>query len=153
MVHFNKENNTMEYKGIELKEFTSDRPVVFDPPKKMLVWDDASGIGVRSDIVHAYLPVRCQPVQGPEYSWGHCAEIPEELPEETKPRQATNLELAKWLAKGNGMVKTSGGSCVCSNFCLTTYNIDDTCSNEWVVRKWDDKEWHEPTADYMGLEE
>ena len=30
----------MKYKGKELKEFTSDKPVVFDPPKKMVVWDD-----------------------------------------------------------------------------------------------------------------
>ena len=29
----------MKYKGIELKEFTSDKTVVFDPPKEMLVWD------------------------------------------------------------------------------------------------------------------
>ena len=30
----------MIYKGIELKEFTSEKPVVFDPPKRMLVWND-----------------------------------------------------------------------------------------------------------------
>lgn len=145
----------MEYNGIELNKFTSDRPVVFDPPKKMLVWDDIDELDESLDDndiipVHAFLPRLCRPVitiHG--YDFRHCAEIPEE----TKPRRATNLELARWLAQGNGMVKTSGGSCVCSDLnCLTTYNIDDTCSNEWVVRKWDDKEWHEPTADYMGLE-
>ena len=26
----------MKYKGIELKEFESEKPVFFDPPKKML---------------------------------------------------------------------------------------------------------------------
>ena len=149
MVHFNKENNTMEYKGIELKEFTSDRPVVFDPPKKMLVWDDASGIGVRSDIVHAYLPVRCQPVQGPEYSWGHCAEIPEE----TKPRRATNMELAKWLAQGNGQYSEEDETYICTYFAYVDGDDDCKCSKYILVRKWDDKEWREPTADYMGLEE
>ncbi len=138
----------MKYKGIEIKEFASDRPVVFDPPKKMLVWDDASGIGVRSDIVHAYLPVRCQPVQGPEYSWGHCAEIPEE----PKPRRATEMELARWLAKGNGCFTNVDG-----DYCWTSTEYDGTnpgkeCNPDWRVRKWDDKEWHEPTADYMGLE-
>ena len=29
----------MKYKGIELKEFESEKPVLFDPPRKMLVWD------------------------------------------------------------------------------------------------------------------
>ena len=29
----------MKYKGIELKEFTSEKPVIFDQPKRMLVWD------------------------------------------------------------------------------------------------------------------
>ena len=138
----------MKYKGIEIKEFASGRPVVFDPPKMMLVWDDASGIGVRSDIVHAYLPVRCQPVQGQEYSWGHCAEIPGE----TKPRRATEMELARWLAKGNGCFTNVDG-----DYCWTSTEYDGTnpgkeCNPDWRVRKWDDKEWHEPTADYMGLE-
>lgn len=138
----------MKYNGTELNEFTSDRPVVFDPPKKMLVWDDASGIGVRSDIVYAYLPVRCQPVQGPEYSWGHCAEIPVE----PKPRRATEMELARWLAQGNGCFTNVDG-----DYCWTSTEYDGTnpgkeCNPDWRVRKWDDKEWHEPTADYMGLE-
>lgn len=30
----------MKYKGKELKEFTSKKNVYFDPPKKMVVWDD-----------------------------------------------------------------------------------------------------------------
>lgn len=142
----------MKYKGIELNKFTSDRPVLFDTPKKMLVWDEGFDDALVLD-VFAYLPWRPLPVIGHTRTWKYCAEIPKVLTKETKPRQATNLELAKWLAQGNGMVKTSGGSCACSNFCLTTYDIDDTCSNEWVVRKWNDKEWHKPTADYMGLEE
>ena len=28
----------MKYKGIELNEFESEKPVLFDPPKLMLVW-------------------------------------------------------------------------------------------------------------------
>lgn len=28
----------MNYKGKELKEFKSDKPVSFDPPKEVLVW-------------------------------------------------------------------------------------------------------------------
>ena len=30
----------MKYKGIELNEFESEKPVIFDPPKRMLVWGD-----------------------------------------------------------------------------------------------------------------
>ena len=29
----------MQYKGKELVEFTSDKNVAFNPPKKMFVWD------------------------------------------------------------------------------------------------------------------
>ena len=138
----------MKYKGIELKEFASDRPVVFDPPKKMLVWDDASGIGGRIDAVYAYLPERSSPAQGTKYAWDHCAEIPVE----PKPRRATEMELARWLAQGNGCFTNVDG-----DYCWTSTEYDGTnpgkeCNPDWRVRKWDDKEWHEPTADYMGLE-
>ena len=138
----------MKYNGTELKEFTSDSIVVFDPPRKMLVWDTGR-IEVSARAVQAYIPGRDWPVIAEDNTWKHCAEIPEE----PKSRRATNMELAKWLAQGNGLVKTSCGSCMCSYLdWLATYNVDDACSNELVVRKWDDEEWHEPTADYMGLE-
>ncbi len=28
-----------------------------------------------------------------------------------------------------------------------------TSDKDWRIRKWEDEEWHEPTADYMGLED
>ena len=30
---------------------------------------------------------------------------------------------------------------------------DDACSNFIKVRKWCGKEWHEPTLEYLGLED
>lgn len=139
----------MKYNGTELKEFTSDRPVVFDPPRKMLVWDriDSDGVGVCPVI--AYLPMRQFPViEQHSGSWKHCAEIPEE----PESRRATELELARWLAQGNGCFTNVDGT-----YCWTGTEYDRSnpgkeCSPDWRVRKWDDEEWHEPTADYMGLE-
>ena len=66
----------MKYKGIELKEFTSDKPVVFDPPKNMVVWD--YGIYPRKDRVIAYVAGGDAPVVTPHNHWDYCAEIPEE---------------------------------------------------------------------------
>ena len=67
----------MKYKGITLKEFTSDKPVAFDPPKLMFVWDEADRI--RTDnpaLVYAYVPKRLMKVIVAGGSWKHCAEIP-----------------------------------------------------------------------------
>ena len=75
----------------------------------------------------------------------HCAEIPEEQ----KPRRATNRELSKWLAEGKGACKCSNG------YTDTAWNYefyDETVPDYVKVRKWDDTEWHEPGADYMGIE-
>lgn len=137
----------MKYNGIELEEFTSDKPVVFDPPRKMLCWDYTDR-GPREGTVLAYIPERsyCVITALPEFM--HCAEIPEA----PKSRRATELELAKWLAQGNGCFTNVDG-----DYCWTYAEFDRTnpgkeCIKNWRVRKWDDEEWHEPTADYMGLE-
>ena len=53
----------MKYQGIELKEFTSDKSVVFDPPKKMLVWDDDNCRIIGDPVpVYAYIPDRVMKV-------------------------------------------------------------------------------------------
>lgn len=137
----------MKYRGIELKEFKSDKPVVFDPPKKMLVWNFATDFPQVIDVV-AYLPKCCSPVKTVNSAWQHYAEIPEE----PKPRRATNLELAKWLAKGNGLLagKDSVGVWTAHSYMKNEEHC--VCDESNVVRKWDDAEWHEPTVDYMGLE-
>jgi hypothetical protein len=141
----------MKYKGIELKEFTSDKPVAFDPPKKMLVWDDDDRM-CRCAVVLAYLPEGTSPVIVDRSFWQYCAEIPEET-KELKPRRATNLELTTWLAKGNGLCWNVRGSLI-----WTTYEFDMdiascACGENIRIRKWGDEEWHEPTVDYMGLED
>lgn len=65
----------MKYNGMKLKEFTSDKPVVFDPPRRMVVWDE--NIEAREDLVYAYIPKRfVYKVIGHSCAWQHCAEIP-----------------------------------------------------------------------------
>lgn len=146
----------MNYKGKELKEFKSDKPIVFDPPKKMLVWDDDDDDAVIPDdpvLVCAYIPTREMKVITSHASWQHCAEIPKE----SKSRRATNLELAKWLAQGNGeksYALANGATCSVScdfNFIYSRGQEDRPLREHLVVRKWGDNEWHEPTIDYMGL--
>ena len=136
----------MKYKGIELNEFTSDKPVLFDPPKLMLLWNNGDSEPSKSN-VFAFIRKTNFPVIGSYYTFDHCAEIPEVM-----CRRATNRELAKWLVLGNGQYKVSGGRIWTEHH----YDIgqdDEACSNFINVRKWCDKEWHEPTFEYLGLED
>lgn len=136
----------MKYKGIELNEFKSDKPILFDPPKKMLVWDGLSTHPYEKP-VEAYLPSHNSPAICQSSTWGHCAEIPEE----PKPRRATNLELMEWLAKGNGCGRNIKGSIVWSEYDFEYDVVNQTCDENIRIRKWSDTEWREPTIDYMGL--
>lgn len=136
----------MEYKGIELKEFESEKPVLFEPPKRMLVWDCDVETPTEAEVL-AFIPNRCRKVIEQTYVYIHCAEIPEVL-----CRRSTNRELAKWLVLGNGQYQVSGGRIWTEHH----YDIgqdDDACSKFIKVRKWCDKEWHEPTPEYLGLED
>lgn len=146
----------MKYKGIELKRFASDKPVTFDPPKKMVVWNSVEGeSSLTIDEVIAYIPERAfhgrKSVICKLELYGNCAEIPEE----PKPRRATNRELSKWLAQGNGEWGISKFGVIekaeIGWFYDTGYE-KQTLHSELRVRKWEDSEWHEPTADYLGLE-
>ena len=137
----------MKYKGIELKEFTSEKPVIFDPPKRMMVWNDCDS-GPSEANVFAFIPNRCYPVIGNDNSFDHCAEIPDKGSE-----LATNRELAKWLAHGNGQLHTSGFCSVWTAFSYDIGHDDDACSKFIRVRKWGDTEWHKPTREYLGLED
>lgn len=137
----------MTYKGIELKEFESEKPVLFDPPKLMLVWNNGDDEPA-TEQVFAFIPNRCYPVIATNDNLGHCAEIPEVL-----YRRATNRELAKWIAHGNGQIHCSGGI---RTWIEHNYDIgrdNDACPNIIKVRKWGDQEWHEPTREYLGLED
>ena len=137
----------MKYKGIELNEFTSDKPVVFDPPKRMLVWNDGDNEPA-TEQVFAFIPNRCYPVIATDDNLDHCSEIPEVL-----CRRATNRELAKWIALGNGQIHFSGGFNIWIEHFYDIGHDDDVCSKNIDVRKWGDKEWHEPTREYLGLDD
>ena len=136
----------MKYKGIEIKEFKSEKPVVFDQPKLMFVWNDDYSEPSK-DEVFAFIPKANFPVIGSYYTFDHCAEIPEVM-----CRRATNRELAKWLVLGHGQYQVSGGR-VWTEHHYAIGQDDDACSNFIKVRKWGDKEWHEPKLEYLGLED
>ena len=135
----------MKYKGIELKEFTSEKPVVFDPPKRMLVWDCDDETPTEKDVI-AFIPNRYHKVIEQTSLSLHCAEIPEAL-----CRRATVLQLAKWVATGNGLLKR--GCCITNYFSFDEIDENSPVSDATLVRKWGDKEWHKPTREYLGLED
>ena len=137
----------MTYKGIELNEFTSEKPVLFDPPKLMLVWNDGDDEPSK-DNVFAFIPNISYPVIGTDDNLDHCAEIPEVL-----CSRATNRELAKWLVQGKGQYHVSGDERLWTEHHYNIEYDDEECSNLILVRKWGDKEWHEPTREYLGLED
>ena len=135
----------MKYKGIELNEFESEKPVLFDPPKRMLVWNDDDSEPLE-DNVFAFIPNRCYPVIGTDDNLDHCAEIPD-----TGSELATNREIAKWLAEGNGEVKYENTVFPNWNYWYSQENC--IVKNSLYARKWDDTEWHKPTREYLGLED
>lgn len=136
----------------ELKEITE--PQIFDPPRKLLVWSHRDGKPeyVREADVVAILPalpyhanILCAGSIG--ITWAtHCAEIPEE-----PPRRATNRELAKWLAQGNGEFICNNSSAVSTDLVYDVNERNNTLEDYVKVRKWEDTEWHEPTIDYLGI--
>ena len=135
----------MKYKGIELKEFTSEKPVIFDQPKRMLVWDYDDETPTEKDVI-AFIPNRYHKVIEQTSLSLHCAEIPEESSE-----LATVLQLAKWVATGNGLLKR--GCCITNYVSFDEIYENIPVSDATLVRKWGDKEWHEPTREYLGLED
>ena len=137
----------MKYKGIELKEFESEKPVVFDPPKRMLVWDCDDETPTEKDVI-AFIPNRYHKVIEQTSLSLHCAEIPEVL-----CRRATNRELAKWLVHGNGQCKTGGSPRLWTEHPYDIGHDEEACPNTIKVRKWGDKEWQAPTRKYLGLED
>ena len=133
----------MKYKGIELKEFESEKPVLFDPPKLMLVWNYGASEPSR-DNVFAFIPKTHFRVIGSYYTFEHCAEIPDS-------EQATVIQLAEWVSKGFGLIKRAG---YITNSVSFLYDDEHSpASNASLVRKWGDTEWHKPTREYLGLED
>lgn len=71
-------------------------------------------------------------------------------------RIVTYRELAKWLAQGNGecyyFPDNGRWKSSCFNELRYTDDESDKVVHNVMVRKWDENEWHVPTADYLGLE-
>ena len=132
----------MEYNGIELKQITTSQ--IFDPPKEMLVWDYVDSAPFKMP-VHAIVASKTFPVIAEEGDYQYCAEIPE------TPR-VTNRELSKWLAKGHGEYRNQIGA-VSNLYIYVDLETDVAVPSYIRVRKWDDADWHEPTVDYMGIEQ
>lgn len=133
----------MKYKGIELKEFESEKPVVFDPPKRMLVWDYDDETPTEVDVI-AFIPNRYHKAIEQMSVYIHCAEIPDS-------EQATVIQLAEWVSKGFGLIKKAG---YVTNYVSAEESDEHRPVSDCIlVRKWGDKEWHKPTREYLGLED
>ena len=135
----------MKYKGIELKEFESEKPLLFDPPKRMLVWNDDDETPTEKDVI-AFIPSRYHKVIEQTSISIHCAEITEEI-----SRQATFIQLAEWVSNGFGIIKR--GCCITNYVSFDERDENSPVSDVTLVRKWGDKEWHAPTREYLGLED
>lgn len=67
---------------------------------------------------------------------------------EHKKRRKTNRELAKWVAQGNGQVKDARYSIITSRGVVYDEGDDDElCPDGWLIRGWDETEWHEPLVE------
>lgn len=138
------------YDGMELEEQLYSEPTIINDSREAIVWNDYANKD--REIVLSYDPRSKYPVRSNnDMIWKHFAFIPEN----PAPRRATNRELAKWLAQGNGEWGISKFGVIDKAeigwFYDTGYE-KQTLQSELRVRKWDDTEWHEPTVDYMGFE-
>lgn len=132
----------MQYNGVELEEITESQ--VFDPPQNLLVWNDSASKPT-AITVYSIDNRRIYKVIGESSTWRHCARIPESL------TRATNRELARWLAEGKGQFLNS------ANWIYAEFDYSKSKDNCLVfegfkVRKWNDEDWHEPTKEYLELE-
>jgi hypothetical protein len=143
---------TINYNGMELEEIT--KPQIFDPPRRCVVFDsyDEKMSVVRN--VVAVLPASFNTCGGilsviteEKQYWKHCAL----LPDPPKPRRATNRELSRWLAQGNGeCLGSQDDADTAWNYPMESSNVP--LREGAKVRKWSDTEWHEPDVFYMEIE-
>lgn len=138
----------MKYKGKDLVEITTSQ--IIKPPREMLVWNGdmaKRNKAPQKETVYAVVKIGIRYVAiTSSYKWEFCAEIPEE----STPRRATNRELARWCAQGNG--ENTDGCWVYHVHCYPKAAENNEVSESIVVRKWNDAGWHEPTVDYMEIE-
>lgn len=149
------------YNGMDLEEQLYSEPTIINDSREAIVWNDYANKD--RVIVLSYDPRSKYPVRSNnDRFWKHFAFIPEK----PAPSMATNRELAKWLAQGNGevlsLMPTTNGH---SREVVTTdwyyFSGDDSKTVDYGfegqrckgVRKWDDEEWHTPDVEYMGITE
>lgn len=138
---------TINYNGMKLQSI--DECKVFEEPQEMLVWN-TSYDGPIEKMVCAIIPYRNE---GSVITRGGAFEYCAEIPKKPAPRRATNRELAKWLAQGNGEVKYALQYAVKIHIEYGTTSDNAPCHESFRIRRWNDTEWHEPDVEYMGLEE
>lgn len=158
----------MEYKGHKLTEIKT--PQIMNPPEEMVVWDmqlkhveRMTVTAIVKDVHGDTWAIVHSKVHNIFDFWPHCAKLPEGLDR----RRATNSELARWLTQGNGEVLTLVSDMHnrhCREMVTTAWHYFSGSDAEEVeygfkwqrckgIRKWGDPEWHDPTIDYMGIED
>ena len=163
----------MQYNGKILKPFSSSEPVMFNPPKAMLCWDENDDEPVIRPVYYYNPSFKA----GAVFSAGDgafrnsgvandfCAEIPEcTTPEsDDDSRIVTNRELAHWLSSNYGQVKIMllFGTPIMRITTQWTYlpvneNQEVRCelNNDFDyycvgVREWDSDEWVMPTKKFI----
>lgn len=138
---------TINYNGMELEEFAPEDNCFFNPPVKA-VFINADHVPIRERMLYSFdKRFNCPFTDEENLCWPHCAI----LPNPPKPRRATNRELARWLAQGNGEYKEiiTDHECCMTYFYYSDRGRDVELQKGIKVRKWSDTEWHEPTVDYL----
>jgi hypothetical protein len=139
----------MKYNGQELEPITE--PQIFDPPKKMICWDNDGRYFVESvwAIAPSYVDDSFKVKVDGGGGYKFCAEIPQQ-----KPKRATYLQLAEWMAKGNGVWKRkSNDSSIYINYSFFEDLEEEEVENFILIRPFGKTEWVEPTLENMGMED
>lgn len=63
----------------------------------------------------------------------------------------TYRQLAEWIAKGNG--ELFFGGLVETSLSYPAEKAENCLDQPYMIRKWDDREWHEPFLSYMNMKE
>ena len=136
----------MKYNGIELTEITT--PQIFDPPRRMFVWDRGSH-EPRIERVCAITMRNHYRVITVESCYDYCAEIPEE----PKPTRATYIQLIEWLAKGNGVYRFFENAGIRMDISVADGSANKVLAPDMQIRLFGTDKWVEPTLENMGMEE
>lgn len=136
----------MKYNVQELQPIT--KPQIFDPPRRMLVWDSACDTPL-IERVCAITISKPFPVITVESCYDYCAEIPEE----PKPKRATNIQLMEWLAKGNGVYHFGENSGLRMDIAVADGSANTVLAPNIQIRPFGTDKWLEPTLENMGMED